>query len=177
MTKQQPDISYGVTRTLDASPEAVYSVLSDPSKSIEWSGKEAPAIFRLHDVDAPGGALSVGDTWTSNGRVSYFKFQDRSTVVVAEPGRSFGFDTESVVPRRLRPTWRGHFEHRYKIRPDGAGSVVEYRCDGYATNYKAYMWWPGFVVMTKAMFTMLIKRTMKELARQAATGAGAPSLR
>ena len=165
MTDTKPDIRYRVERKIDASPEAVYAVLADPAKSIEWSGTEAPFIFRLRDVEAPGGTLAVGDSWTSHGRVGYFKFQDRSTVVDAEPGRTFAFNTESTVPRKLRPTWYGRFEHRYTIRPDGTGSIVEYTADGYATNYKAYMWWPGFIVMTKMMFTMLIKRTMKNLAR------------
>jgi len=168
MTATKPDISYRVERKMDASPDAIYAVLADPNQSLEWSGKEAPLIFRLRDVRAPAGPLIKGDTWTSKGVVSYFKFQDRSTVVIADPGRAFGFDTESTVPRRLRPTWYGRFESRYTIRPDGAGSIVTYTCDGYATNYRAYMWWPGFKVGTRAMFTMLIKKTMKRLARQAA---------
>lgn len=126
-------------------------------------------IFRLRTLTAPTGPLTKGDTWTSTGVVGYFKFQDRSTVVVAEPGRSFGFDTESTVPRKLRPTWHGRFENRYTIRPDGDGSIVTYTCDGYSTKYNAYMWWPGFKVMTHAMFTMLIKRTLKKLERDLVT--------
>ena len=168
MTDAKPDISYGVERKMDVSPDAIYAVLADPNGSLQWAGKEAPVIFRLRDIDARGGPLVEGDTWTSNGVVSYFKFQDRSTVVIAEPGRAFGFDTESTVPRKLRPTWLGHFESRYTFRPDGAGSIVTYTCDGYATNYKAYMWWPGFKVMTRMMFTMMIRKTLKNLERQAA---------
>jgi hypothetical protein len=168
MTATKPDISYRVELKTDVSPEAIYAVLADPNRSLEWSGKEAPVIFRLRDVRAPAGPLTVGQTWTSSGVVSSFKFQDRSTVVAVDPGRAFGFDTESTVERRLRPTWQGRFENRYTIRPDGTGSIVTYTCDGYATNYKAYMWWPGFKAMTKMMFTMLIKKTMKDLARQAA---------
>jgi len=168
MAAKKPDISYRVERKVDASPEAIYAVLSDPQQSLEWSGKKAPMIFHLRDLQAPAGPLTVGQSWTSKGVVSYFKFEDRSTVVQADPGRAFGFDTDSTVPRRLRPTWLGHFENRYTIRPDGTGSVVSYTCDGYATNYKAYMWWPGFIVMSKMMFTMMIKRTLKALDKQAA---------
>ena len=168
MSKEKPDIAYRVERKLNASPDAIYAVLSDPTNSLEWSGKEAPMIFRLRGLEAPGGTLVEGETWTSNGVISYFKFHDRSTVVIADPGRAFGFDTESTVPRTLRPTWLGHFENRYTIRPDGTGSIVTYTCEGYATNYKAYMWWPGFVAMTRMMFTMLIKKTFKNLERQAA---------
>lgn len=168
MTKQKPDIQYHVERKVDASPEAIYAVLANPANGLEWSGKEAPFIFRLRDVEAPDGALTAGDTWTSKGTVGYFRFQDRSTVVVAEPGRRFGFDTESTVPRRLRPTWQGRFENRYTIRPDGTGSIVEYNGDGFATSYVAYMWWPGVKAMTRMMFTMLIKKTLKNLGREAA---------
>jgi hypothetical protein len=168
MSATKPDINYRVEQKTDASPAAIYAVLADPNRSLEWSGKEAPVIFRLRDLHAPDGPLTEGQTWTSNGVVGYFKFQDRSTVVITEPGRAFGFDTESTVERRVRPTWYGRFESRYTIRPDGSGSIIEYTCDGYATKYRAYMWWPGFKVMTKMMFTMLIKKTMKKLARQAA---------
>ncbi len=168
MSATKPDVSYRVERRTDVSPDAIYRVLADPSRSLEWAGKEAPPIFRLRALDAPAGPLTDGQTWTSKGVISYFKFEDRSTVVVAEPGRAFGFNTESTVPRRLRPTWYGRFENRYTIRPDGAGSIVTYTCDGYSTKYNAYMWWAGFKVMTRMMFTMLIKRTMKRLAQQAA---------
>src|SRR5215831_3516302 len=113
MVAKKPDISYRVECRMSVSPAAIYAVLAAPSQSIEWSGKEAPMVFRLRAVDAPAGQLKVGDTWTSNGIINYFKFQDRSTVVVADPGRAFGFDTDSTVPRRLRPTWYGHFENRY----------------------------------------------------------------
>jgi len=165
---EKPEITYSVTLKMDAPAEAIYAVLADPSNSLEWAGKEAPSIFRLRELQAPAGPLREGDTWTSKGVNSYFKFQDRSTVVIADPGRAFGFDTESTVERRLRPTWLAHFESRYTIHPEGTDSIVTYTCDGYATNYKAYMWWPGFKQMTKAMFTMMIKKTMKKLARQAA---------
>ncbi|HJT38092.1 MAG TPA: SRPBCC family protein [Actinomycetota bacterium] len=168
MSSDKPDISYGVERAMAASPDAIYAVLADPSRSLAWSGKDAPMIFRLRALQGAPGPQSVGDTWTSSGVIGYFKFQDRSTVVTAQPGRAFGFDTESTVPRKLRPTWYGRFENRYTIRPNGTGSIVTYTCAGYATNYIAFMWWPGFKVGTRAMFTMLIKRTLKKLERQAA---------
>ena len=168
MTKR-PDISYRVERKIHASPQAVYAVLSEPAASMGWAGKKAPIVFRLRDMQAPDGPLTKGDAWSSDGQVGYMKMHDRSTVVVAEPGRAFGFDTDSTVPRRVSKTWEGHFENRYTIRPDGDGSVVEYTCDGYGVNYVPFLWWPKlFRPMTHMMFTMMIKKTMKNLARQAA---------
>ena len=169
MTEKKPDIRYRVEKKLDASPDAIYAVLSDPNVSLGWAGEEAPFIFRLKDLDAPSGQLGVGATWTSTGKVGYFKMQDRSTVVIADPGRAFGFDTESTIPRKISKTWLGRFESRYTIRPDGTGSIVEYTCDGYATSYVPFMWWPVvFKPMTHMMFTMMIKKTVKNLGRQAA---------
>jgi hypothetical protein len=165
---EQPDISYRVVQKMSASPEAIYRVLSDPNASLEWAGKKAPMIFKLRDLQAPAGPLSVGQSWTSHGVVGYFKMDDKSTVVSADPGKAFGFDTDSTVPRKIRPTWLGHFENRYTIQPDGTGSLVEYTCDGYTVNYRSFMWWPAFRPMTKAMYTMMIKRTLKKLERQAA---------
>ena len=169
MAATKPDISYKVEVKVDASPEAIYSVLSDPNKSMEWSGKKAPMIFRLRDLQAPAGPLTTGQSWTSHGVVGYYKFEDRSTVVNAEPGRAFGFDTDSNVPRKIRSApWKGHFENRYTIRPDGNGSIITYTCDGFTVDYTSFMWWPAFKPMTRAMYTMMIKGTIKKLGRQAA---------
>jgi hypothetical protein len=81
-----------------ASPEAVYDVLSDLRTHLAWAGEQAPdKAFRLLSMDAPSRPVTVGDQFSSSGANVNGTFHDRSTVVQAERGVRFGFDTESTL--------------------------------------------------------------------------------
>src|SRR5258706_14321707 len=100
MTDQKPIITFHVELKTYVSPDDIYAELADVNTHLTWAGKQAPYKgFRLLEMDAPSGQATVGTTWKSDGANSgngSMTFHDRSTVVQAEPGKAFGFDTEST---------------------------------------------------------------------------------
>jgi len=94
--------------------EAVYDVLSDLRMHLDWAGEQAPGkVFRLLTMDAPSRSVTVGDQFASSGANVNGTFHDRSTMVQAERGARFGFDTESTLERSHGRTWKARVGHRY----------------------------------------------------------------
>jgi hypothetical protein len=166
MTEQKPTITFHVEEPTDVSPDALYAVLSDLSTHIDWAGKNSPNKgFHLLTLDAPGGEATKGTTFSSSG-INMNKgmtFHDTSTVVVAEPGRRFGFDTESTLERRHVKNWYVHFEHRYTIEPIPGGSKITYECRAFPKNYKP--WWlkPGMKPGTRMNVNRMHRKHMQNL--------------
>ena len=92
-------------------------------------------------------------------------FHDRSTVVQAEPGAAFGFDTESTLDRKSGKTWFCHFEHRYTIRPAEGGSIITYDAGVFPKNYRPYWLFPAMRPMTRFMVHRAHRKHMQNLAR------------
>lgn len=165
--KATPIINFDVTIPSKASPEAVYTVLSDPRTHLIWAGEQAPdAGFKLLTMDAIG-PLTVGGTFSSTGsnaKNGSMTFHDRSVIVQAEPGRAFGFDTESRLERRRAKTWFVHFEHRYTIEPADGGSSIRYRAAVYPQNYRPWWLWAPLRPMTRMMVHKLNAAHMRNLA-------------
>jgi len=172
MTEQKPTITFHDELQTAVSPDAVYAVLSDLPTHLTWAGKESPnKSFHLLTLDAPAGPATRGTTFSSSGANSTngsMTFRDTSVVVVADPGKAFGFDTESTLERKRAKTWYGHVEHRYTITPSGDGSIITYNCDVFAKNYEAYWMKPWMRPMTRAMVNRRHAKHMKNLARMAA---------
>lgn len=120
---------------IDASPDAVYDVVSDLSRSAEWSPecrggtwvsgepREVGAVFRgenLRSEDVVAWAPLVRGTWYTQARV-----------VAAEPGRTFRWmmlsqadeDQESIWGFDLRPLDGGRTEltHHFRMGRATAG--------------------------------------------------------
>ena len=93
--------------------------------------------FRLLSLDAPLSSATVGDHFSSTGsNILSMRFFDSSVVVEAERGKRFGFDTESRLERKHRPTWRARFVNRYVITPaHGGGATLSLLLRGLAQNY------------------------------------------
>jgi hypothetical protein len=119
--------SMRLTRRSSASPAAVYDVVADLRTHLEWGGARQPADFRLLSLDAPAGPAGVGTAFTSSGSIpmSPRRWEDRSTVTVAERPHTFEFMTHAAVhgPRR---TMEATYRHRYEIAPAPGGSSVTY---------------------------------------------------
>ncbi|MFK8025592.1 MAG: SRPBCC family protein [Ilumatobacter sp.] len=110
MSKHQP-VSVTVERTISASPEALYDIVTDVSRigemspecrSAEWVGKHT--------------GPQVGARFKGNNELGTSKWSTKPTVTAAERGRVFEFK----VPMGFGPTWRYEFH-----QVEGGTRVVE----------------------------------------------------
>ncbi len=110
MSKHQP-ITITVERTIAASPETLYDIVTDVSrigelspecKGAEWVGK----------TEGP----EVGARFKGQNELGKSKWTTKPTVTAAEPGQVFEFK----VPMGFGPTWRYEFH-----QVDGGTRVVE----------------------------------------------------
>jgi hypothetical protein len=145
MNQRPPIITFRVSVPATASPDAVYAVLADLSSHLVWTGERAAdKNFRLLALEAPPAPATVGDRFSSKGANGFsMTFFDSSVVVEAERGTHFGFETESRLERKHRPTWLARFEHRYTITPSGAGAGIDYTCGVWPTHGRLARWPAG----------------------------------
>ncbi len=99
-------------RRIDASPEDVYAVVSDPIATAALS----PECYRVRWLDDPG-ADPVGRRFRGFNRHGIFRWATTATVTRAEPGRCFAYDVTFVgVPVS---SWS------YELEPaEGGGTLV-----------------------------------------------------
>ena len=99
--------TWTATTLVDAGPDAVLDVLTDPDAVARW----APLPFDVEDLDTP--RLMTGSRARVSGRLA---------------GRRVGFDVEvhEAVPRRLALAARGPvgFDVAYDLSASGEGSEV-----------------------------------------------------
>ncbi|HLI56052.1 MAG TPA: SRPBCC family protein [Actinomycetota bacterium] len=169
MSRQQPITTFRARVATSASPDVVYRSLADLGTHLIWAGDQSrQKTFRLLSLEAPGREATVGDHFSSTGsNILSMQFADHSVVVEAEPGQRFGFDTESRLARKHRPTLETRFRHRYLLAPTPGGTSISYACEVWPQNYLP--WWLrwGQRPMTKLMAQRSIRRNMKNLARLA----------
>lgn len=75
--------SFRESVTIDAPPEAVWSIVSDVRRHPEFAGPKS--ITKQIDFD---GELAVGSRWIAHERVGPQKFDAPSEVTAVDPGRS-----------------------------------------------------------------------------------------
>jgi len=163
-----PRITFRASTNTGASPDRVYDVLADLRTHLAWAGSESPnKSFHLLDIDAPARPAIVGDPFSSDGINNNGTFHDHSTVVQADPGARFGFDTESVLDRKHGAALHARFEHRYEIESAGGGTVVRYTCRVFPQNYIPYWLRRGMRPMTRRMVESLMRKNLRGLAATA----------
>ncbi|HTG47989.1 MAG TPA: SRPBCC family protein [Actinomycetota bacterium] len=168
-----PRLTFRVTVRTTATPEAVYEVLADLRTHRTWAGEDAPRKdFRLLTLEAPDRPAIAGDRFSSTGANSVGSFSDRSVVMVADPGRRFGHDTEATLVRKHRPTWNARFTHRYTIRPTDDGAAIDYVGEVRPRNYTPFWLFPGMGPGTRVMVQRMTRGNMENLARLAEGLAG-----
>jgi hypothetical protein len=104
----------------------VYDILADLRTHLEWGGARQSSDFRLLSLEASPGPAKVGTAFSSTGTIpmSGRRWEDRSTVTVADRPTTFEFTTEARAGERNAMTAR--YRHRYEISSEGAGSRVTY---------------------------------------------------
>src|SRR5438270_5867654 len=118
MAQQNPTAQ--ISSHCEAGPEAVYAVLADLRTHLQWGGVGQSADFRLLTLEAQAGPAVAGTTFTSTGTIpmSARRWNDRSTVTVADRPRRFEFTTEARAGdgRAMTAT----YSHRYEISAEGS---------------------------------------------------------
>jgi hypothetical protein len=161
---QQPPTAQ-ISLLCKARPEAVYDVLADLQTHLEWGGARQRRDFRLLSLDASRGPASVGTAFSSTGTIpmSMRRWEDRSTVMVADPPRIFELTTEARAGVQRAMTAR--YRHRYEISPEAAGSRVTYTLTQLAiANPMLRLALPGIRQLTWRMgIPMLASRGLRNL--------------
>ena len=107
---------------IDASPEAVYTFVSDITRMGEYS----PECFRCEWLDGATGP-AVGARFRGYNKWRGFRWARTVVVTAADPGREFAFRT---LPTRL--LYRDSTLWRYQFEPANGGTLVT---ESYALTY------------------------------------------
>jgi uncharacterized protein YndB with AHSA1/START domain len=116
-----------VTGTVDAPPERVFAVLSDPAHHTEIDG--AGMLRGL--ASSPGPVTGVGDSWVMNmNQPNLGDYQMRSEVIAFEPGRRISWAPAIHPPDSLSHLvgdidFRGyHYTWELAPSPDGGTEIT-----------------------------------------------------
>ncbi|MCT2587379.1 SRPBCC family protein [Actinophytocola sp. S1-96] len=99
--------------TVDASPEAVYGLVSDPVAMAAFAEEFYRARWLRGATEA-----GVGNRFLGSNRNGWHRWVTYATVTAAEPGRLFAYRVRFVVPISR---WE------YEITPEGAGCRLAVR--------------------------------------------------
>ncbi len=103
-----PDPADSVSLRIEATPEALYDLVSDPANM----GRLSPECTGGHWLDGATGPV-VGARFKGTNKRGFVRWSTKSTVVAAERGQEFAFEVGDSGTR-----WR------YQFQPDGSGTVV-----------------------------------------------------
>lgn len=106
----QPDLEHSVE--IEASPDAVWALVSDVTRTPEWS----PVVRRIEWLDG-GDRARPGARFKGHNRFNGFRWSRECEVSEAEPGRVFAFSTFGKQGEE-QTRWR------YAIEPEADGSRV-----------------------------------------------------
>jgi len=116
-----------ISEACRASGEAVYVLLADIQRHLEWGGALRSKRSRLLSIEPPAASAAVGTEFASTGEDSICLMSDRSVVTEAVEGRAFEFVTESSSHLKRsgkRVDWT--IVHRYDITPAQVGCRIAY---------------------------------------------------
>lgn len=103
-----PDPADSVSLRIEAAPDALYDLVSDPANM----GRLSPECTGGHWLDDATGP-AVGARFKGTNKRGFVRWSTKSTVVAAERGKEFAFETGDSGTR-----WR------YTFEPDGSGTIV-----------------------------------------------------
>jgi len=113
-SKRQMRTGGSVSTTIAASPEAIYDVVADVTRTGEWSGETR----RVEWTSAGSGAGARFKGWN---RAGLFRWTRHCEVLVADRGRTFAFRT---IPGKS-PSKRDSTVWRFDLTPEAGGTRVE----------------------------------------------------
>ncbi|MDQ2756429.1 MAG: SRPBCC family protein [Actinomycetota bacterium] len=109
----EPILTHTESTHVDASPQAVYDLVSDITRTGEWSPICATCWWDEKDEGAGAAGPAVGARFTGRNVKPDRTWETRSTVVAAEPGREFAWEVGEGLVR-----WG------YAMEPAGNGTEL-----------------------------------------------------
>jgi hypothetical protein len=103
-----PDPADTVSLRIEAAPDALYDLVSDPATM----GRLSPECTGGHWLDGATGP-AVGARFKGTNKRGFVRWSTKSTVVAADPGKEFAFEVGDSGIR-----WG------YTFEPDGTGTLV-----------------------------------------------------
>lgn len=103
--------TYSVSTRVDASPGAVFAYVADLTRHGEWSADP----LEIKAVTGDGGE---GSEYESTAKSKGKTIAARLRVVESRSPSAFGFVVTDLT---------GEYDHRFSIKPDGKGTIVERR--------------------------------------------------
>ncbi|SDF31243.1 Uncharacterized conserved protein YndB, AHSA1/START domain [Lentzea fradiae] len=110
-----------VERRIAAPADEIYAVVADPDRHRDFDGSDA--LRGVAEASSPARPLVVGDHFSMNMDLRG-QYVMTSTVVEAEPGRRFAWQSR---PHKSSARWRSAFGGRiwrYELEPDGGTTLV-----------------------------------------------------
>ncbi len=127
-------VDVAVSRVIAAPPEAVWTLVSDPTRMGEWSPENTGAKW-LGGATGP----AVGAAFRGSNASGRMKWQTKATVTEFVPNEAFAFDVTLIVPVA---TWA------YRLAPvEGGTEVTE---EWTHTEPKAIAWMVDKVMGVKS---------------------------
>ena len=111
------------TTVVDAPPDAVYALVTDVTRTGEWS----PECYRAEWLDGATGA-QPGAKFKGWNKQGFMRWSTKPTVLTAELGKEFSFRTNETV-------WR------YRFEADGGGTRLteSFEVEKYNALFKIIM--------------------------------------
>jgi hypothetical protein len=150
-----------ISEACRAPVEAVYALLAEIQRHLEWGGTRRSKRSRLLSIEAPAGSAAVGTEFTSTGENSMCLMSDRSVVTEAIQHRTFEFVTESSSRLKRsgkRVGWT--IVHRYDITPLPVGSLITYT---YRATRATSLPWPLSVFRASVLRAIALRMSMADL--------------
>ncbi|WP_402467586.1 SRPBCC family protein [Isoptericola aurantiacus] len=123
--------TYSESIEVAAPPAAVYALVSDVTRTGEWSPICTSCRWDEGDAPAPGASPQVGAHFTGHNEVPGRTWETRSEVVAADPGREFawvvgqGFARWGYTVRPLDGGTRTELTESWEFTPTGMAFFAE----------------------------------------------------
>ncbi len=113
------DFAYSTEATINASPQAIFDIVSDPSRHVELAGSG-----ELNTVAQPAGPIGTGTHILVEETVkmadgSSMDLSADSVVVTYDPPNSFSWIVNPAVPEQIR-----RMQWWFRMSPQGSGTKV-----------------------------------------------------
>lgn len=113
------DFAYSTEAVINASPEAIFEIVSTPSKHVELAGSEEVKSI----VTTPDGPTALGTKMRADEDVRVgdgsMQLQAESVVVTYDAPKHFSFITNPVLPESVR-----RMQWWFHMTPEGGGTKV-----------------------------------------------------
>ena len=144
------------TVAIDAPPEAVWHVLTDPAAMARWLGEPQMEVEVVPDW-RDGGSLRIRG-------FHHARFENRGAVHRYDPPRRLCYTQLSSLSR-LADEPQNHTVFDFRLRPEGSGTVLTLHISGFPTES---------IFKHLAFYWRVTVNILKQRAERAAQGEGAP---